>query len=271
MEKKEGFTLIELLVVIAVIAILMAVLMPALNKARESGKRIACLSNLKNLVYGWSMYADDNRDRICSGRLGTPNNGAPAWCGNAYQTSARTLTEEEQKAAIRNGAIFTYIKNYSAYRCTTAVRGEFESFSIVDGMNGEGADLSAEERSIKGLICKSRNEIKRPATRIVFLDEGYITPSSFAVRYSHEWWWDVPAVRHGGGDTFAFADTHVEYYKWDGINTIKLGKTRDLGVEAGGSWELGTESQPKSIEDQRDLQFVQKGCYGQLGYEPTVF
>jgi prepilin-type N-terminal cleavage/methylation domain-containing protein len=268
MEKRRGFTLIELLIVIAVIAVLMAVLMPALNKAREAGKRIACLSNLKNLNYGWSMYADDNNDRICSGRMGAPNNGAPAWCGDAYQTPTRILTQEQQEAAIRNGAIFSYVKNLSAYKCTTAVRGEYESFAIVDGMNGEGADLSAAERTIQGLICKNRNEIKRPSERIVFLDEGYVTPSSFAVRYSHEWWWDVPAVRHGGGDTVSFADSHVEYFKWNGQNTIQCGKTRDLGLANGGSWELGAESTPKSMEDQRDLQFIQKGCYGQIGYIP---
>ena len=67
MGKPRGFTLIELLVVIAIIAILMAILMPALNRAREQGKRAACLSNLKQLTLSWIMYADENDDRIVSG------------------------------------------------------------------------------------------------------------------------------------------------------------------------------------------------------------
>jgi len=65
--KRHAFTLIELLVVIAIIAILMAILMPALNRAREQGRRAVCLNHLKTLTLGWSMYADQNDDRIVNG------------------------------------------------------------------------------------------------------------------------------------------------------------------------------------------------------------
>ena len=61
---QEAFTLIELLVVIAIIAVLMSILMPALNRAREQGRRAVCLSHLKTLTLGWMMYADENDDRI---------------------------------------------------------------------------------------------------------------------------------------------------------------------------------------------------------------
>ncbi|NLH44364.1 MAG: prepilin-type N-terminal cleavage/methylation domain-containing protein, partial [Planctomycetes bacterium] len=63
MRRNRAFTLIELLVVIAVIAVLMSILMPALQRARESGKRAACLSNLKQLTLAWNMYADESDDR----------------------------------------------------------------------------------------------------------------------------------------------------------------------------------------------------------------
>ena len=59
--------MIELLVVIAIIALLMAILLPTLNRAREQGKRAACLHNLKNLVIAWMMFADDNDQRLVRG------------------------------------------------------------------------------------------------------------------------------------------------------------------------------------------------------------
>ncbi|MHC4595210.1 MAG: type II secretion system protein [Planctomycetota bacterium] len=67
MRGREGFTLIELLVVIAIIAVLMAILMPALNRVREQGKRAACLNNLHQLTLAWIMYADDNDDNLVNG------------------------------------------------------------------------------------------------------------------------------------------------------------------------------------------------------------
>ena len=73
MNKRSGFTLIKLLVVIAIIAILMAILMPTLNRAREQGQRIVCESNLKQLTLAWIMYADDNDDKIDNGNAGWHN------------------------------------------------------------------------------------------------------------------------------------------------------------------------------------------------------
>ena len=61
MNRKKAFTLVELLVVIGIIAVLIAILLPAMQRAREQANRTACMSNMRQLVNGWLMYAHDNK------------------------------------------------------------------------------------------------------------------------------------------------------------------------------------------------------------------
>ena len=80
MLNKKAFTLVELLVVIAIIALLMALLLPALERAREQGKRAMCLNNLRQLMIAWNVYADDNDDRIITGNTSTGGHNPDGTC-----------------------------------------------------------------------------------------------------------------------------------------------------------------------------------------------
>ena len=83
MRKLNGFTLIELLVVIAIIALLLAILIPTLNIAREQGKRAVCLSNVKQLTLAWILYADNNDDKIVDGWTGRKD----TWAGQVHESN----------------------------------------------------------------------------------------------------------------------------------------------------------------------------------------
>jgi len=287
---KKAFTLIELLVVIAIIAVLMAVLMPALNRAREQGRRAVCLSNLKQLALAWTMYADENDDRIVNGEAAGGGNGLAStpslsnsrhpgekwWvggdCGDFW--NGEHLDREIQYSAIQNGALYPYCKKETLYRCPTGMRGEMRTYTIGDSMNGiprsgtyrtsNGKDVGVRVgRTV--LWIKKRSDISSPgpSQRIVFLDEGRITPDSYATHYVNQRWWDPPFVRHGDGTNVAFADGHSAYWKYKGQKTLETGKLAAVPFYNANALHQMTPESPDDIED---LHQMQKAIWGRLGY-----
>ena len=232
MKHIRAFTLIELLVVIAIIAILMAILMPALGRAREQGKRAACDNNHKQLMLAWSLYADDNGDKIVCGDAGEynwPNNrpGEIYWVKRDYVT---TLTREQKEQAIRDGGLLPYTKTLKVYHCATGTQSynEIRMYTIFDAMNcKEWIDTTGAGREGMGPLIKRRAAIKRAYERAVFMDDGGASPAhkggwtGYAILAK---WWDPPPIRHGMGTTLSFADTHVEYWKWSDRRTIDQGR-----------------------------------------------
>ena len=262
MSRRRGFTLIELLVVIAIIAVLMAVLLPSLHRAREQGKRAVCLSNMRQLALAWMLYAEANDEKIVNGAAGTTVNHAnePPWVGRCWDDNFRKggqLPEEDQIAGIKSGALWPYCGQVKLYRCPTGYRGEMLTYSVMDSMNGFGDGTKD-----RGLWIKKRTEIRRPQSMAVFIDEGWVTPDSFAVYYKQECWWDDPPIRHGDAAHLSFADGHSEHWKWEGTDTIKHGREFSRKF-AGPGW------QPETDEGFHDLYAMQKATWGKLGYQLT--
>jgi prepilin-type N-terminal cleavage/methylation domain-containing protein len=272
MRGQRGFTLIELLVVIAIIAILMAILIPTLHRAREQGKRMVCENNLRQLVLGWIVYADDFDGRIMNGDAGSNHGNEIAWVQKAWPDAygdpyAVPLSKAVQEQAIRNGSMWPYIKNLDAYRCPTGFAGEYITYTVMDSMNAYPQPGQPRGRGpanvIDTLINKNRAHIKSPVYRIVFVDEGWITPDSYAVHSDSGTWWDDPTVRHGDGVCFGMADGRAIYHKWMGSTTVKQGRKTERYYGGGIT--------PVSEADWLDLLTMQKSCWWNLapGYNPS--
>ncbi len=303
---KVGFTLVELLVVISIIALLMAILLPALAKARTTAKRVACLSGLKQLTLAWMSYAEGNNDKLVNGSAYSgvnspcptcPTNITLYSCAASLPNKPLNLSSVPEAAdhkdelpwigsynvattpdcgkqcAIDTGALWKYLKNYKIYHCTTGNKGEVVTYAIVDGANGrkEGRGAVSAE-----MWKKVIGQIKRSARQIVFVDEGKGTPDSYAVTYTSDWstygnWFDGPDARHGNGTTVSMADGHAEYWQWC-IETINYARK----VEAGTSIKFphGTTPQPSDAAYQ-DLFKMTLGCWGKIsgpvdGHTPKI-
>jgi prepilin-type N-terminal cleavage/methylation domain-containing protein/prepilin-type processing-associated H-X9-DG protein len=226
-----GFTLIELLVVIAIIAILAALLLPGISRAKSQAWSAACLNNLKQLQICCQMYVGDNNDLLPPNNFvydifsDQPRDQGPSWCTNLAPWDVNP-------AGIQNGLLFSFNSSPGIYHCPadrSTIQSHngtvkfsqlrFRSYSMSQSVNG-----SKYTDSVSFIpVYRKMTEIKDPLPPklIVFLDvhEDEILDTQFGIPTQNIWWmqnvwWDIPANRHNQGCNFSFADGHAEHWRW---------------------------------------------------------
>ena len=176
---------------------------------------------------------------------------------NQLPAADTKLPRNVSRDVLLTGALWKYLNQEKVYRCPTGERSELVTYTIVDSMNGKymfsGCSTAGIPPVPRGLCNKTLGQIKNATQRTVFLDEGSLSPDSFAVNYNCPSWFDPPMVRHGNGTDASFADGHAARLMWKADETIQAGK------------DVSYNYTPTTCEGKIDLYKMQVYCWGKVG------
>lgn len=213
MPQNAGFTLIELLVSIAIIAMLLAMLGPAIGHMSEASRRTYCQSGLRQIIIGWTTFPEDHNNKMV---YSLPND---------YTGWVKTGPGLDP---IRQGKLFPYVNSLSVWHCPSDFTGNERSFSIVAPMHGEHWNLHITKPNDAWIQVGTddMSEIQDPSRQMVALEEldarGWNLGSWIMyARQSYKWKWiDYMALFHEVGTNISFADGHVEMWEWKDKDTL---------------------------------------------------